>query len=81
MLKLAQTEEEARGADLLVALDGHGAARVLERDGSALLLERATGDRDLVRMVGAATTTRPRASSAPRPTVIHGASAAVLVGR
>ena len=51
MLKLAHTEEEVRGADLLAALDGHGAARVLERNGAAMLLERATGGRDLVRMV------------------------------
>ncbi|WP_235825126.1 aminoglycoside phosphotransferase family protein [Agromyces badenianii] len=51
MLKLAHAPEEERGADLLVALDGHGAARVLERSGAAILLERATGARDLVRMV------------------------------
>ncbi|GGI43591.1 streptomycin 6-kinase [Agromyces flavus] len=53
MLKIAHVEEEARGADLLVALEGHGAARVLRRDGRALLLERAMGDRDLVEMVRA----------------------------
>lgn len=51
MLKLAHTDEEARGADLLVALDGHGAARVLERSGEAVLLERATGERNLVQLV------------------------------
>ena len=50
MLKLAHTEEEVRGADLLAALDGHGAARVLRRNGVAILLERATGGHDLVRM-------------------------------
>ena len=53
MLKLAHTDEEVRGADLLTALDGHGAARVLRRNGVALLLERATGGRDLVRMAQA----------------------------
>lgn len=51
MLKIAHTDEEVRGADLLAALDGHGAARVLERNGVAMLLERATGGQDLVLMV------------------------------
>jgi streptomycin 6-kinase len=51
MLKVAHHEEEARGADLLVALDGGGAATVLRREGFAVLLERATGTRDLVSMV------------------------------
>lgn len=78
MLKLAQTDEEARGADLLVALDGHGTARVLERDGSALLLERATGDRDLVRMVGAARDDDATRIICAAAGVIHEASAAVL---
>ncbi len=78
MLKLAQTDEEARGADLLVALDGHGTARVLERDGSALLLERATGDRDLVRMVGAAHDDDATRIICAAAGVIHEASAAVL---
>jgi streptomycin 6-kinase len=51
MLKLAHVHEEERAADLLVALDGHGAARVLRRDGGVVLIERATGPRDLVEMV------------------------------
>jgi streptomycin 6-kinase len=51
MLKLAHLHEEARGAALLVALDGHGVARVLRHDKSAMLLERATGTRNLVEMV------------------------------
>ncbi|WP_350347495.1 aminoglycoside phosphotransferase family protein [Agromyces sp. G08B096] len=51
MLKLSQTEEEARGGALLVALDGSGAARVLRHDGNAVLLERATGARNLVALV------------------------------
>jgi len=51
MLKLAHTEEEIRGAHVLDALDGHGAARVLQRKAEAVLLERATGHRDLVRLV------------------------------
>lgn len=51
MLKIAHVDEEERGAELLELLDGRGVARVLRREGRALLLERATGHRDLVRMV------------------------------
>lgn len=51
MLKIAHSEEEERGVGLLAALDGHGVARVLRRDRDAVLLERATGERDLVAMV------------------------------
>jgi len=78
MLKLAHTDEEQRGAELLVALDGHGAASVLDRSGEALLLERATGPRDLVRMVADGDddeATRTICSAAGR---IHAASALVL---
>jgi streptomycin 6-kinase len=53
VLKVAHHDEEVRGADLLVALEGRGAATVLRRDGDAVLLERATGPRDLVSMVRA----------------------------
>ena len=78
MLKLAHAEEEARGADLLVALDGHGVARVLERAAEAVLLERATGERNLVRLVETGhddDATRIICDAAER---IHGASADVL---
>jgi len=51
VLKVAHVDEEERGAELLEQLDGRGAARVLQRDGQAVLLERATGTRDLVQMV------------------------------
>jgi streptomycin 6-kinase len=51
MLKIAHSDEEERGIGLLAALDGHGAARVLRHDRAAVLLERATGGRSLVRMV------------------------------
>ncbi|GAA2044012.1 aminoglycoside phosphotransferase family protein [Agromyces tropicus] len=51
VFKLAHEAEEARGAALLDALDGRGAARVMRRDGRALLLERAGGPGDLVAMV------------------------------
>ncbi|WP_271192582.1 aminoglycoside phosphotransferase family protein [Agromyces luteolus] len=53
ILKVAHESEEARGAALLVALDGHGAVRVIRRDHRALLIERAMGPRDLVAMVRA----------------------------
>lgn len=78
MLKLAHTDEEQRGAELLVALDGHGAARVLAHSDEALLLERATGTRDLVQMVAGGRddeATRTICAAAGR---IHAASALVL---
>jgi streptomycin 6-kinase len=43
MLKLALDAEERRGGALLEWWGGDGAARVLARDGDALLMERATG--------------------------------------
>ena len=78
MLKLAHTDEEERGAELLVALDGRGAAKVLAHSDEALLLERATGTRDLVRMVADGhddEATRTICAAAGR---IHAASALVL---
>lgn len=50
MLKVAVSDEEERGGHLMVAWNGHGAARVLDHAGPALLLERASGERDLVRI-------------------------------
>ncbi len=50
MLKIATGPEERAGADLLEWWDGDAAARVLARDGNAILIERATGSRDLVQM-------------------------------
>jgi streptomycin 6-kinase len=43
MLKLALEEDERSGGLLMEWWDGDGAARVLARDGEALLLERAQG--------------------------------------
>ena len=40
MLKVARSAEEVRGHDLMVWLDGQGAARVFRHEGAALLLER-----------------------------------------
>lgn len=53
MLKIAYVDEEVRGGELLERLHGEGVARVLRRLDATVLLERATGGRDLVRMVGA----------------------------
>jgi streptomycin 6-kinase len=50
MLKIATAAEERWGANLMEWWDGDGAARVLARDGDALLLERALGDASLDEM-------------------------------
>lgn len=50
MLKLTTSAEEIRGMAALAAWDGQGAVPVLARDGGALLMERATGSRSLIRM-------------------------------
>lgn len=50
ILKVARSEEERRGADLMQWWDGEGAARVLAQDGDAILLERATGTQSLADM-------------------------------
>jgi streptomycin 6-kinase len=48
MLKVVTLEEARRGSDLLAWWDGEGAARVYERHGDAMLMERALSDRSLV---------------------------------
>jgi streptomycin 6-kinase len=50
MLKVSHHDEERRGSALLAAWSGRGAVRVLEHDGDAVLMERATGPRSLVAM-------------------------------
>jgi streptomycin 6-kinase len=50
VLKIASNEEEVRGACLMDWYAGQGAAKVFEREGPALLMERATGARDLATM-------------------------------
>ena len=50
MLKVARSEEERRGAGLMIWWNGDGATRVLAQEGDALLLERATGSRSLSQM-------------------------------
>ena len=47
ILKIAQNQEEREGAHLMVWYAGDGAARVLQHQDSALLLERAMGTRSL----------------------------------
>ena len=53
MLKIAFEWEERWGAGLMVWWDGIGAARVLEHDADAILMERATGRRSLAAMADA----------------------------
>jgi streptomycin 6-kinase len=50
MLKIATTEDERNGAAALEWYAGRGAARVMERDGDAVLMERAIGSRSLLEM-------------------------------
>lgn len=50
MLKLAAGEEERRGGALMEWFAGDGAARVLAREGDAILLERAMGGISLAAM-------------------------------
>ncbi|MRG61156.1 hypothetical protein GE115_14975 [Agromyces sp. CFH 90414] len=81
MLKLSRLEEERRGGQLMIALHGNGVARVLRHDGRAVLLERATGERDLVAMVRAGAddeATRVVCAVGER---LHGASEEVLALR
>jgi streptomycin 6-kinase len=53
MLKIAVNEEERRGAELMDWWGGIGAARVLAREGDAILLERLDGPRSLAAMARA----------------------------
>jgi streptomycin 6-kinase len=50
MLKIAFSEEESRGAKLMVWWNGEGAARVFKHEEDAILMERAIGNRSLVSM-------------------------------
>lgn len=50
MLKLCAKDEERRGGALMEWYGGDGAAAVFAREGDAILLERVTGGRDLVRL-------------------------------
>ena len=50
MLKITSACEEQRGTSLMQWWDGQGAVRVLAHEGNALLLERATGTKNLADM-------------------------------
>jgi streptomycin 6-kinase len=50
ILKIALTEEERSGAALMSWWNGDGAARVLAKDGNAILLERAEGKTSLAEL-------------------------------
>jgi streptomycin 6-kinase len=50
ILKIALAEEERNGAALMSWWNGEGAARVLAKDGNAILLERAEGKTSLAEL-------------------------------
>ena len=78
MIKVSHHEEERRGAALLDAWRGHGAARVLARDGDAILLERATGSRSLVSMAQTGADAEAARIVCLVANTLHAASADVL---
>lgn len=51
MLKIAMTSEESSGGKLMVWWNGEGAARILDHEGDALLMERAIRGKSLTNMV------------------------------
>ena len=50
MLKIVDVSEERQGGQLMIWWDGDGAARVLEHDDDAYLMERAVGKLSLIHM-------------------------------
>lgn len=50
MLKIAVSDEEKLGNELMVWWNGHGAAQVFAHDDNAVLLERAEGAKSLIEM-------------------------------
>ena len=48
MLKAHMAEQEVQGSAFLATYGGRGAVHVYERDADAVLMERATGPRDLI---------------------------------
>ncbi len=53
ILKVAHAEEERRGGALMAWWSQHGGLAVLEHDATAVLMARATGPRDLLRLSAA----------------------------
>lgn len=78
MLKLSHHEEERRGSALLEAWNGRGAVRVLEHDGDAVLLERATGSRSLVALAESGADAAADAVLCRSALTVHAASDAVI---
>ncbi len=78
MVKLSHHEEERRGSALLESWKGRGAARVLARDGDAVLIERATGGRSLIAMAEAGSDAAADLIMCRTAGTLHGASDAIL---
>lgn len=78
MLKVSHHDEERRGSALLAAWAGRGAARVLEHDGDAVLMERATGPRSLVHLSTSGSDAAATSVLCATAAVLHEASGAVL---
>ncbi|RXZ72309.1 hypothetical protein ESP51_05230 [Agromyces albus] len=78
MLKISHVEEEQRGSELLAAWSGHGAARVLEHEGDAVLMERATGPRSLAHLSVSGADAAATEVLCATAAVLHEASADVL---
>ncbi|MDQ0574504.1 aminoglycoside phosphotransferase family protein [Agromyces albus] len=78
MLKISHVDEEQRGSHLLAAWSGHGAARVLEHEGDAVLMERATGPRSLAHLSVSGADAAATEVLCETAAVLHAASADVL---
>ena len=78
MLKVSHHDEERRGSALLAAWSGRGAVRVLEHDGDAVLMERATGPRSLVAMSTTGSDAAATSVLCATAGVLHEASVDVL---
>lgn len=72
VVKVALDEEERRGGRLMAWWDGRGAARVLELDGDAILLERLVGTRGLATMSRAGQDDEATAVLAAAAVRLHG---------
>lgn len=78
MLKLSHHEEERRGSALLAAWAGRGAPRVLEHEGDAMLMERATGPRSLAHLSVSGSDAAATDVLCTTAAVLHAASVEVL---
>jgi streptomycin 6-kinase len=78
MLKISHHDEERRGSMLLAAWSGRGAPRVLELEGDAVLMERATGPRSLVHLSVSGADAAATSVLCSTAAVLHEASVAVL---